>query len=181
MILSFCDVITQEDFVRISSSTLCLWKKTRWISMDRRTFLRSSIKYQKEIISRVHNPYYQLSLNLDTDFCDQEELENARDEIQKAYYEENEETKDGKGKLIRNDENLYDMVIANWSFESLNILIISLEDVFPIFESSKLKKCRYLQMTCNAHDDDYDRIRTIFEYFRIKNVSDELELKDLIM
>lgn len=180
-ILSFCDVITQEDFVRISSSTLCLWKKTRWISMDRRTFLRSSIKYQKEIISRVHNPYYQLSLNLDTDFCDQEELENARDEIQKAYYEENEETKDGKGKLIRNDENLYDMVIANWSFESLNILIISLEDVFPIFESSKLKKCRYLQMTCNAHDDDYDRIRTIFEYFRIKNVSDELELKDLII
>eukprot|EP01040_Poterioochromonas_malhamensis_P008471 gene8471-9166_t len=180
-ILSFCDVISQEDFVRVSSSTLCLWKKIRWVSMDRRTFLRSSIKYQKEIISRVHNPYNQLSLNLDIDFSDQEELENARDEIQKAYYEENEETKDGKGKLTRNDENLYDMVIANWSFESLNILIVSLEDVFPIFEYSKLKKLNLLQVTCNAYDDDYDRIRTIFEYLRIKNVSDEFELKHFIM
>lgn len=48
-----------------------------------------------------HNPYNQLSLNLDTEFSNQEELENARDEIQKAYYEENEETKDGKGKLTK--------------------------------------------------------------------------------
>lgn len=179
-ILSFSEVQDREEFVRVSSNAFSLWKKIRWIDISLSTFVFGSLTSQKLIISWVHNPYSQLGLNLWSSLSDPRALKNARDEIQRAYFEENEETKDGKGKLTRNDENLYDMVIANWPFETLESLVISSVDVLPIFEHSKLKKVSWLRITCNV-DDNYDRIRELFEYFRMKNISHALDLKYLII
>eukprot|EP01040_Poterioochromonas_malhamensis_P011644 gene11644-12705_t len=177
-ILSFSEIQDREEFVRVSSDAFSLWKKIRWIDVSLSTFLYGSLESQKVIISWVHNPYNQLGLNLWISLSDPGALENARDEILRAYFEENEETKDGKGKLTRNDENLYDMVLANWSFETLESLVLSSVDVLPIFENSKLKKVSWLRITCNV-SDNYDRIRELFEYFRMKNTSHALDLKYL--
>eukprot|EP01040_Poterioochromonas_malhamensis_P016741 gene16741-19082_t len=184
-ILDFSDTFDQVEFVRVSSSTLHLWRKIRRIEMDVSSFLRSSIQYQKEIISQLHNPYNQLVLMFDTRLSNEEELQSARDEIQRAYNEENknEKTKDTDILLMGNEnesesENLYNMVISNWSFELVDYLSIGSKDVFPIFGSSKLKKINWLHVTCNDSDNS-DSIRKIFEYFRKRNSFDELELKHL--
>lgn len=177
-ILSFSEIQDREEFVRVSSDAFSLWKKIRWIDISLSTFLYGSLESQKVIISWVCNSYSQLGLNLWISLSDPGALENARDEIFRAYFEENEETKDGKGKLTRNDENLYDMVITNWPFETLESLVISSVDVLPIFEHSKLKKVSWLRITCNVNDN-YDRIRELFEYFRMKNASHALDLKYL--
>eukprot|EP01040_Poterioochromonas_malhamensis_P014984 gene14984-16685_t len=170
----------QVEFVRVSSSALYLWRKIRRIEMDATSFLRSSIQYQKEIISQVHNPYNQLVLMFDKRLSNEEELQSARDEIQRAYNEENnEKTKDTDILRMGNEnENLYNMVISNWSFESAYYLSIGSKDVFPIFGNSKLKKINWLHVTCNDSDNS-DSIQKIFQYFRMKNSFDELELKHL--
>ena len=104
-ILDFSVTLDQIEFVRVSSSALYLWRKIRRIEMEATSFLRSSIQYQKEIISRVHNPYNQLVLMLDTRLSDEEELESARDEIQRAYNEENNEKTKDTDILLMGNEN----------------------------------------------------------------------------